>query len=79
MEWIAIGLAFAAVIVLVRYASRPRCPLCARRHDRRVVVLVREPSFSEPVPAARELGAIRWRADAPVSLPGVRTDAASLN
>ncbi len=35
MEWVAIGLAFVAVIVILRYARRPRCELCRRRHDRR--------------------------------------------
>jgi hypothetical protein len=32
LEWAAIGLAFVAVILILRYWSRPRCALCRRRH-----------------------------------------------
>ena len=78
-EWVAIGLSLAAVAVLLRYASRPRCPLCARRHDRRVVVVTHEPRPAPPQPVeVIDLTAIRWRAD-PVSLPAPRTDVASFN
>jgi len=76
-EWLAVGLSFAAVAVLLRYASRPRCPLCARRHDRRVVVVTHEPRRAQP-DVEIDLTAIRWRAD-PVSLSAPRTDVASLN
>jgi len=74
---VAIGLSFAAVAVLVRYASRPRCPLCARRHDRRVVVVTHGPRPAEP-DVEIDVTAIRWRAE-PVSLSDPRTDVASLN
>jgi len=35
LEWLAIALAFVAVLVILRYGSRPRCELCRRRHHRR--------------------------------------------
>jgi hypothetical protein len=35
LEWVAIALAFVAVLVILRYGSRPRCELCRRRHHRR--------------------------------------------
>ena len=77
-EWLAIGLAFAAVVVILRYASRPRCPLCERRHDRPAALPAGAPP-ADPVPIDVELGVIRWRADGVVSVPSARTGAASLN
>ncbi len=78
MEWVSIGLSLSAVAILLRYATRPRCPLCARRHDRRVVVVAHEPrpDASSSTPDRRP---IRWRADPLVSLPASDTDVASLN
>ena len=77
MEWVSIGLSLSAVAVLLRYATRPRCPLCARRHDRRVVVVEHEP---RPAPSGPPVEAgprpIRWRANPRVAVP---TDVASLN
>ncbi|HSO95969.1 MAG TPA: hypothetical protein VLV81_07990 [Acidimicrobiia bacterium] len=35
VQWMAIGLSFVAVIVILRYARQPRCPVCSRRHLRR--------------------------------------------
>ncbi len=37
LEWVAIALAFVAVLVILRYGSRPRCEHCRRRHHRRPV------------------------------------------
>jgi hypothetical protein len=34
LEWVAIALAFVAVLVILRYGMRPRCELCRRRHHR---------------------------------------------
>ncbi|HEV2310273.1 MAG TPA: hypothetical protein VGU73_07095 [Acidimicrobiia bacterium] len=76
MEWVSIGLSLSAVAVLIRYATRPRCPLCARRHDRRVVVVEHSPSPAPPGPAEAGPRPIRWRSEPLVSLP---TDVASLN
>jgi hypothetical protein len=36
----AIALAFVAVLVILRYGSRPRCELCRRRHLRRIVQVI---------------------------------------
>ena len=35
VQWLAIGLSFVAVIVILRYARQPRCDACSRRHARR--------------------------------------------
>ena len=80
MEWVSIGLSLSAVAVILRYATRPRCPLCARRHDRRVVVVEHE---AHPAAPAGSTGPrhrpIRWRAEPWVSLPAAGDDVASLN
>jgi hypothetical protein len=78
MEWVSIGLSLSAVAILLRYAARPRCPLCARRHDRRVVVVAHEPR-PEASSSTSDRRPIRWRADPLVSLPAPDTDVASLN
>jgi hypothetical protein len=55
LEWVAIALAFVAVLVILRYGSRPRCELCRRRHHRRPAesapVVVAPVSTVEPAPA----------------------------
>jgi hypothetical protein len=78
MEWVSIGLSLSAVAVILRYASRPRCPLCARRHDRRVVVVEQVPQSAAPAAPAKHRP-IRWRADPRVSRPAPGPDVASLN
>jgi len=75
LEWLAIGLAFVAVIVILRYASRPRCALCARRHE-----LPAGPRPPAELPwagghQADEWAAISWRADHLGALPGRPRDA----
>jgi hypothetical protein len=60
LEWVAIALAFVAVLVILRYGSRPRCELCRRRHHPRPVesapaaipAAVAPVSTLEPAPAA---------------------------
>jgi hypothetical protein len=74
LEWIAISLGVSAILVLVRYGSRPRCPLCARRHDPRTTD---QPDVVNPLPSAADRTTIRWRAAAPSSLK--QPDVASLN
>jgi len=79
MEWVSIGLSLSAVAILLRYATRPRCPLCARRHDRRVVVVAHEPRPESSGSSTPDRRPIRWRADPFASLPAPDTDVASLN
>jgi hypothetical protein len=61
VEWLAIGLAFVAVIVILRYASRPRCVLCARRHE--VPSRTVKQPWSVDLPPEVEWTTISWRAD----------------
>ena len=74
LEWIAIGLGVGAILVLVRYGSRPRCPLCARRHDRRAID---QPAAVNPAPLAADRTTTRWRAATTSTLE--QPDVASLN
>ncbi len=74
LEWIAITLGLGAILVLVRYGSRPRCPLCARRHDRRTIS---EPAPAHPVPVAADRTTIGGRAAA--TFTPSQPDVASLN
>lgn len=65
VEWVAIALAFVAVIVILRYARQPRCERCSRRHARPELV----PSAAEAgivpaeLPEASQWGAISWTAE----------------
>ncbi len=34
VQWLAIGLSFIAVAIILRYARQPRCDVCSRRHTR---------------------------------------------
>ncbi len=56
LEWVAIALAFVAVLVILRYGSRPRCELCRRRHLRlpaeSAPVVVGEVPAVDPAPAS---------------------------
>jgi hypothetical protein len=76
MEWLSIGLAFVAVIVILRYASRPRCSACARRHE---VPAGSGHTLEHPWAADHqpdgEWSAISWRADHLGALPGRPSDA----
>ena len=61
----AIGLAFVAVILILRYARQPRCEVCSRRHAR--------PDLATPevdvgfvgaeLAEASEWAEISWKAD----------------
>jgi hypothetical protein len=55
MQWLAVGLAFVAVIVILRYARQPRCALCSRRH--------RRAELATPGPEAAAWAAIRWKVE----------------
>jgi hypothetical protein len=65
VQWLAIGLSFVAVIVILRYARQPRCNLCSRRHARGD----RTPSSPEvgllgvEMPDATDWAAISWKAE----------------
>jgi hypothetical protein len=64
LEWLAIGLALVAVVVILRYASRPRCELCDRRHHIRMIPAR---TVEQPWPAEHhadlEWTTISWRAE----------------
>jgi hypothetical protein len=65
VQWLAIGLAFVAIIVILRYARQPRCNVCSRRHAR--------PDHTTPspdvgllvveMPEAPDWAAISWKAE----------------
>ena len=65
VQWLAIGLSFVAVIVILRYARQPRCEVCARRHARPDLT----PSGPEvgllgvDGPEVVERSAINWKAE----------------
>lgn len=80
IEWVSIGLSLSAVAVILRYATRPRCPLCARRHDRRVVVVEQVPQTAAPAaPGGPKHRPIHWRAEPWRSAPAPGADVTSLN
>jgi hypothetical protein len=65
VQWLAIGLSFVAVIVILRYARQPRCDVCSRRHARpdhaappREVALL-----SVELPEPTDWGASSWKAE----------------
>jgi hypothetical protein len=65
VQWLAIGLSFVAVIVILRYARQPRCDVCSRRHVRRDAT---SPSpeavlLAADLPEATDWNAISWKAD----------------
>ena len=65
VQWLAIGLSFVAVIVILRYARQPRCEVCSRRHGRPE----HTPQGPEvgllgvELPESRDWGAISWKAE----------------
>jgi hypothetical protein len=65
VQWLAIGLSFVAVIVILRYARQPRCEACSRRHARPDLA-TRHPEaglLGVELPEAADFGAISWKAE----------------
>jgi hypothetical protein len=64
-RWLAIGLSFVAVIVILRYARPPRCEVCSRRHARPDLTTQRPEGalLSVELPEAADWGAISWKAE----------------
>src|ERR1700674_1299939 len=65
VQWMAIGLAFVAVILILRYARQPRCEVCSRRHARpdHGAQSPEVGFLGVEVPEAADCGAISWKAE----------------
>jgi hypothetical protein len=65
VQWLAIGLSFVAVIVILRYARQPRCEVCSRRHARPDLTTQHPEAalLRVELPEAADFGAITWKAE----------------
>jgi hypothetical protein len=65
VQWLAIGLSFVAVIVILRYARQPRCNVCSRRHARRDGTTSGQEIglLGVELPEATDWAAISWKAE----------------
>ncbi len=65
VQWLAIGLSFVAVAVILRYARQPRCDVCERRHaPADVTGTIADVGLAElPASEPGERSAINWRAE----------------
>ena len=81
VEWLAIGLAFVAVVVILRYGRRPRCERCDALGDTRTARLVVPVDAEWPRVATSdgEWTTISWKADHGGSSSPARGDVGSLN
>jgi hypothetical protein len=80
IEWLAIGLAVAAIVVILRYRRRPRCERCAATIEVRSTPIAAAAEAEWPSVAAPEgdWTAISWKADHAGS-PLPQRDVGSLN
>ncbi len=65
VQWLAIGLSFVAVIVILRYARQPRCEVCSRRHVRGDAATPASEGvlLAVDLPESTDWNAISWKAE----------------
>lgn len=65
VQWLAIGLSFVAVAVILRYGRQSRCEGCSRRHARidRAVPGPEVAPLGVELPERAESAAISWKAE----------------
>ena len=82
VEWLAIGLAFVAVMVILRYGRRPRCERCDALAPVPPAALAAPAETEWPLVTTASEGewtTISWKVDHAAAPSGTRRDVKFLN